>query len=60
MKIVSKGGTTNGTQVFNDDGSEIKNITRIVIDPLEVKGTVTATLTITAVELDIEAEDDAE
>lgn len=60
MKIISTGGTTKGTRVYNDDGSEIKGVTRIVIEPLELNGVVTATITVAAVELDIEAVENGE
>lgn len=60
MKIISTGGTTNGTRVYNDDGSEIKNVTRIVIEPMGLNEMVTATITVAAVELDIEAAEHGE
>jgi hypothetical protein len=54
-RIVSTGGTTNGTKVIDiKTGEELKNVSRISIDTLEIDDVVTASVTLLGVELDIE------
>ena len=55
IRIVTTGGTTHHTKVYQGD-VEITDVSRIVIEPLEVDGLVLATVT-TLCELDIEARD---
>jgi hypothetical protein len=56
LRIVSD-GTAQGTKVYCGE-HEIQGITRLEILPIEVGGVVTAKLTFSAVELDMEAESD--
>jgi hypothetical protein len=57
IKIKSKGAVSIGTTV-HQDGVELKGITRIVIDPIEINSTITATVTFLVDELNIEADAD--
>jgi hypothetical protein len=57
MKIVSD-GTICGTQVIDDSGNALKNVTAIVIDPITAGSPrlVTATIKVIKVELELKAE----
>ena len=54
IRIVSSGGTALGTRVFCGN-EELKNISNIEIQPIEVGGIIEAKITFCSVELDIEA-----
>ena len=54
VRIVSRGGLAQGTKVMLGD-SEIPNITGITIDPIDIGGVVSATISLSLVELDLAA-----
>jgi hypothetical protein len=57
MKIISD-GTYDGTQVLDDSGNVMKNVTEIVINPITAAPPrrVTATLKVLKVELELKAD----
>ena len=55
IKIVSTGGVSNGTKVYNEDGTEITDVVEIQIDKIELNSVVYATIKVVC-ELDIEAQ----
>ena len=61
IRIVNETGNSNDTQVLvGPNNLKLDGITKIVLHPVEVDGTVKATLSFDRVQLDIKAEWDSD